>query len=463
GAKYNLDYYVKLARDLADRGAHILAIKDMAGLLKPRAAVMLVDALREATDLPIHLHTHDTSGNGLAMLLAAVGAGVDAVDVALSSMSGLTSQPSMNALCAALAGDPRAPDLDERVLQRLAEYWEALRELYAPFESGLKSSTAEVYEHEIPGGQYSNLRPRAIQLGLGHRWGEVKRMYREVNLALGDLIKVTPTSKVVADFAMFLVQNDLSVEQAIVQAERLDFPQSVVDFFLGRLGQPYGGFPKRLQAAVLKGREPITVRAGELLSDHDFGAATTRLTERLGHPPTEEDLLTDALYPAVFSDYLAHTAVFGQVAHLPTLALLYGLKVGEQIQIEIEPGKTLVVKLTAVGGLTDDGRRMVYFELNGQPREVAVLDHVAAARIETRPKADRGNPLHVGASMPGKVLSVQCAVGDLVEIGQTLVVAEAMKMETAVTAPARGKVAEVLVGQGDKVKGGDLLVRLAAP
>ena len=458
--KYDLAYYVRLARDLADRGAHIIAIKDMAGLLKPRAATRLVTALRDAVDLPIHLHTHDTSGNGVAMLLAAIDAGVDAVDAAVSSMSGLTSQPSLNALCAAIGDSPRAPDLDPVALEALADYWEAVREMYYPFESGLRASSADVYQHEIPGGQYSNLRPQAIQLGLGDRWNEIKRNYRAVNDALGDIIKVTPTSKVVGDFALFLMKHDLSVDQVIEQAHRLDFPQSVVDLFMGHLGQPYGGFPAELQAAVLKGREPLTVRAGSIMPDHDFDAAAARLRDRLGRPPLETELLTDALYPAVLAEYLDFHDDFGEIADLPTPALLYGLDVGEQILIEIEPGKTLVIKLTAVGGLTPDGRRMVYFELNGQPREVAVVDVAAGAHIATRPRAEKGNPHHVGATMPGKIINIAVAVGDSVVAGQTLLIAESMKMETAITAAITGRVSEILVARRDPVKGGDLLMRL---
>jgi pyruvate carboxylase len=461
--KYTLDYYVALGKALAERGAHILAIKDMAGLLKPRAAGPLVRALREETGLPVHLHTHDTSGNGVAMYLQAIEAGVDAVDVALSSVSGLTSQPSLNALLAALGDDPRGPGLDPDAQQALSAYWERVRDVYAPFESGLKASNAEVYWHEIPGGQYSNLRPRAINLGLGDRWDDIKRVYREVNLALGDLVKVTPTSKVVADFAMFLVRNDLTVEQAIEQSESLDFPQSVVDFFCGRLGQPYGGFPERLQKAVAGDNEILTDRAGLHIPDHDFEAASARLTARLGRAPTERDLLTDALYPAVFAEYLDFVDDFGDVSRLPTRAFLYGLDVGEQILFDIEPGKTLVVKLTAVGGLTGDGERMVYFELNGQPRAVSVLDRVASADIDVRPKATPGDPLQVPASMPGKILQVRCAVGDTVAAGDTLVVAEAMKMETSITATTGGAVEEVLIRVGDTVDAGDLLVRLAAP
>ena len=459
--KYDLDYYVQLAGALEERGAHILAIKDMAGLLKPRAATLLVSALRDATDLPIHVHTHDTAGNGVAMLLAATKAGADVVDVAQSSLSGLTSQPSLNALCAALEGDERAPDLDATAMQQLSDYWEGVRDLYHPFESGLKASSAEVYLHEIPGGQYSNLRPRAIQLGLGARWGEIKQRYRDVNAALGDLVKVTPTSKVVADFAMFLVQNELTVELAIERADKLDFPQSVVDFFSGHLGQPYGGFPERLQRAVLKGRPALDGRAGLHLEDHDFDAAAARLEARLGRAPTGRELLSDALYPAVFADYIDFIERLGVVAHMPTVAFLYGLDVGEQICVEIEPGKTLVVKLMAVGGLNQDGHRMVYFEFNGAPREIDVPDRLAADQVSARPKADAADPKQIGASMPGKVLAVHVSPGDAVHAGQALVVAEAMKMETAVTAPVDGVVQDVLVREGDSVRGGDLLVRLA--
>lgn len=458
--KYSLEYYVDVARALAERGAHIIAIKDMAGLLKPQAATILVKALRDATPLPIHLHTHDTSGNGLAMLLAAVEAGVDAVDVAASSISGLTSQPSLNALCAALEGHPRDPGLDQGVMQSFSDYWESIREMYAPFESGLRASTAEVYRHEIPGGQYSNFRPRAIELGLGHRWREIKEAYRAVNLALGDLVKVTPTSKVVADFAMFLVQNDLTIDLAIERAPQLDFPKSVVDFMAGRLGQPYGGFPPALQAAVLKGQAPLTVRAGSILEDHDFEGAGQRLNARLGRQPSEQELLTDALYPKVFEEYLTFTDEYGAVDKLPSSTFLYGLEVGETVRVEIEPGKTLVVRLMAVGALSEEGERTVHFELNGQPRAVAVLDETVSEGLARREKGDPQNPHHLSASMPGKVVSIGCAVGDRVEAGQTLVVGEAMKMETAMTAVADGKVVEILAKVGDRIEAGDLLVRL---
>ncbi len=458
--KYDLDYYVKLGKELAECGAHILAIKDMAGLLKPFAARQLVGALRDETGLPVHLHTHDTSGNGIATYLMACDAGVDVVDCALSGMSGLTSQPSLNALCAALQGNPRSPALDLEAMNELANYWESVRDLYYPFESGLKASTAEVYEHEMPGGQYSNLRPRAIQLGLGERWQEIKRKYREVNDALGDVIKVTPTSKTVADFAMFLVQNDLSVDDAIAKADKLDFPQSLVDFLAGKIGQPYGGFPQRLQKAVLKGRPALTDRAGEHLEPHDFDASGKRLSARLGRAPLETELLSDALYPQVFDDYLRHEDMFGDVSILPTPAFLYGLRVGEEVSVDIEPGKTIIVKLVAIGGLTSEGHRMVYFEMNGQPREVVVKDDSAGDSANVRPMADPSDPLDVGASMPGKVLSLLHEIGDRVQVGDALLVLEAMKMETAVTSSIIGVIEKVLVSVGDDAKAGELLVRL---
>jgi pyruvate carboxylase len=458
--KYDLDYYVKLGKELAGCGAHILAIKDMAGLLKPFAARQLVTALRDETGLPVHLHTHDTSGNGIATYLMACDAGVDVVDCALSGMSGLTSQPSLNALCAALEGNPRSPKLDREAMNGLANYWERVRDLYYPFESGLKASTAEVYEHEMPGGQYSNLRPRAIQLGLGDRWQEIKRKYREVNDALGDVIKVTPTSKTVADFAMFLVQNDLSVDEAIAKADKLDFPKSLVDFLAGKIGQPYGGFPERLQKAVLKGKPALTDRAGEHIEPHDFDAAAVRLSARLGRAPLETELLSDALYPEVFGDYLGHEDSFGDVSILPTPSFLYGVRVGEEVSVDIESGKTIIVKLVAIGGLTAEGHRMVYFEMNGQPREVVVKDDSAGASAKQQTMADPGDPLDVGASMPGKVLSILHEVGDHVAPGDALLVLEAMKMETAVTSSTDGVVEKILVSVGDNAKAGELLVRL---
>jgi len=470
--KYTLRYYLDLAQQLEKRGAHVIALKDMAGLLRPDAAETLIIALREHVGLPIHLHTHDTSGNGVAMLLRAVAAGVDAVDVAVASMSGLTSQPSMNALLYALRDDPCAPSVDFEVTQQLSDYWEVVREHYAPFESGMRASTAEVYKHEIPGGQYSNLRPRAIQLGLGHRWTELKERYRDVNLALGDIIKVTPTSKVVADFAMFLLRNDLSVDEAMEQADKLDFPQSLVDFFSGRLGQPYGGFPKALQRAVLgvagatsdsdasqtTAADASMAAAAEHNSGHDFDARARALQEILGRAPTIPELLSDALYPAMFSEYLEYVEHYGDPSALPTRTYLFGLRFGEQVCVDIDPGKRLVVKLGAVGKVDAGGNRRVYFELNGQPRHILIPDLAAQETVQRRPQADPHEDSQVGASMPGKVVQLLKQVGDQVVGGETILVTEAMKMETAVTAPHDGVIAELHVALSDMVDAGELLV-----
>ena len=461
--KYTLEYYTGLARELEDRGAHILAIKDMAGLLKPRAARVLVEALRESTSLPLHLHTHDTSGNGGAMYLEAAAAGVDAVDCAISSVAGLTSQPSMNALVAALEGDPRAPDLERAPLEVLAEYWEQVRELYHPFESGLKAGTTDVYDHEIPGGQYSNLRPRAIQLGLGDQWTLIKRTYQRVNQELGDIIKVTPTSKVVADLAMFLVQNDLTFEEIYRKneaGEEVDFPQSVVDFFAGRLGQPHGGFPQRLQRIVLKGREPLHERPGAGLADYDWAEHDGLLQELLRREPTQRERLSHALYPKVFEGLARTLEEFGEYRNFDTVPFLFGMEIGEETMVEIEEGKTLVITLIAVGDLQDDGRRLVHFELNGQPRAVHVRDRSAGADVAGRPKADPSRPGEVGASMSGVVIGLSVSEGDEVARGDTLLSTEAMKMETTITAPVAGVVQALQVREGDSVAAGDLLVVL---
>jgi len=461
--KYTLAYYVGLAKELEARGAHILAVKDMAGLLKPRSARALIQALREEVGLPIHLHTHDTAGNGVAMYLMAAEAGVDAIDCALSSMAGLTSQPSLNAVVAALRGDPRCPELDPDALEGLADHWEVLRALYLPFESGLKAGSTDVYNHEIPGGQYSNLRPRAIQLGLGDRWTEVKRTYERVNRELGRLIKVTPTSKVVADLAMFLVQNNLTFEEIYGMheaGEEVDFPRSVVDFFAGLLGQPHGGFPERLQRIVLKGMEPLTVRAGSTLPDYDWEAHDGELRDVLEREPTQRDRISHALYPEVFAGLARTIAEFGEYQMLETANFLYGMEVGEETTVDIEEGKTLVIRLMAIGEVEEEGTRRLYFELNGQPREVDILDRSAELEIAGRPRADRAIPGEVGAPMPGKVVSVSVAAGDRVARGDTLLVTEAMKMETSVTAPVGGVVSAVEVEVGESVGAGDRVVRI---
>ncbi len=459
--KYPLSYYVDLAKELERMGAHVLAIKDMAGLLKPLAATKLVDALKQEIAIPIHLHTHDTSGIGGATLLDAAKAGVHVVDAALSSLSGLTSQPSLNSLCAALRGSERDPGLNEDGLQALASYWETVREYYAPFESGLKSGTAEVYRHEIPGGQYSNYKPQVAGLGLLDRWEECKEMYRKVNLLFGDIIKVTPSSKVVGDMAMFLVKNNLEPEDILTKGDDLAFPESVVGLFRGMLGQPYRGFPEGLQRVILKDQEPIHCRPGELLEPVDFEAERRNAAERVGHPVDDKNLMSYLLYPNVYLELDRHLQEYSDTSVVPTPIFLYGLEPGEETSVDIDPGKTLIIGLNAVGKVQPDGTRSVYFELNGYPRTVTVRDQSVQTGREVRPKVDKGNPSHVGAPMPGKILKVNVKPGDSVKAGDVLMVTEAMKMETNVKARADSRIAEAKVKEGEKVDKDDLVFVLA--
>ncbi len=459
--KYPLEYYVSLARELEKMGAHILAIKDMAGLLKPFAAFKLVKALKQEIGIPVHLHTHDTSGNGEASLLMACQAGVDIIDAALSSISGLTSQPNLNAVIAALRGTEWDPRLNEAGLQKLANYWETVRDYYAPFESGLKSGTAEVYRHEIPGGQYSNYKPQVAALGLLDRWEECKEMYHQVNLLFGDIIKVTPSSKVVGDMAIFLVKNNLQPEDVFTKGEELTFPASVVGLFKGMIGQPFGGFPEKLQKIVLKGEEPITCRPGELLEPVDFEAERTALREKVGHRVDDKTLLSHILYPNVYPDFDRHRRTCSDTSVIPTPVFFYGLEPGQETAVEIEPGKTLIIKLNAIGALHDDGTRQIFFELNGLARQVTVRDRSAMVDEKVRQKADSGNPKHVGAPMPGKLLKVSVKVGDEVKAGDILMVTEAMKLETNIKAKADGAIAEVKFQEGETVEKEDLLIVMA--
>ncbi len=458
--KYPLSYYVGLARELERMGAHFLGVKDMAGLLKPFAARKLVRALKEEVGIPVHLHTHDTSGFAGATLLEAAQAGVDVVDAALAPLSGLTSQPSLNTLAAVLKGTDRDTGLDEDGLQALAAYWETVREWYAPFESGLRSGTAEVYRHEIPGGQYSNFKPQVAGLGLLDRWEECKEMYRRVNLLFGDIVKVTPSSKVVGDMAMYLVKNGLTPDDVLRRGSELSFPESVVGMFKGMLGQPHGGWPPGLQEIVLKGEQPIHVRPGELLEPADLAAARQRAEERVGHPVGDEGLVSWLLYPGVYAELERHRATYSDTSVLPTRHFLYGLDQGQEVSIEIEPGKTLIVKLVTVGPVAKDGTREVFFELNGEGRTVLVRDE-KEAREEARAKAEPGNASHVGAPMPGKIVKLSVRPGQAVKAGQVLLVTEAMKMETSVKAKRDGEVLEVKLAEGAKVEKEDLLVVLA--
>jgi pyruvate carboxylase len=460
--KYPLEYYVNMAKELEGMGAHILAIKDMAGLLKPMAAYKLVKALKENIGIPVHLHTHDTSSNGSAMLLKASEAGVDIVDAALSSLSGLTAQPNLNALVAALERTERDPQVNAEGLQRLANYWETVRDYYAPFESGLKSGTAEVYHHEIPGGQYSNYKPQVAGLGLLERWDECKEMYHNVNLMFGDIVKVTPSSKVVGDMAMFLVKNNLQPADVFTSKEELAFPESVVGMFKGMLGQPYQGWPQELQKIILKGEEPITCRPGELLEPVDFDEERLLLEEKLGHRVDDRALVSNILYPHVFPEFDRHRQDYSDTSVIPTPIFFYGLEPGQETSLDIEPGKTLIIKLNAIGKVQKDGTRAVYFELNGNARSVTVRDQSVQTDETVREKADKGNSKHVGAPMPGKVLKVNVKSGDEVKTGDVLMVTEAMKMETNIKAKEDGKVSEVKFKEGEKVEKEDLLIVFAA-
>ncbi|MGL4523783.1 MAG: pyruvate carboxylase [Bacilli bacterium] len=458
--KYTLDYYKDLAKELEQCGAHILAIKDMAGLLKPEAAYTLVSALKETVNIPIHLHTHDTSGNGIFTYSRAMDAGVDIVDVAVGTMAGLTSQPSANSLYYAVSGREGAPSMNIHDVERLGHYWEDVRKYYVAFESGMNSPHTEVYHHEMPGGQYSNLQQQAKGVGLGERWDEVKSMYRRVNDMFGDLVKVTPSSKVVGDMALFMVQNNLTEDDVYDQGDTLDFPDSVVELFSGYLGQPVGGFPKELQRIILKGKEPLTVRPGEMLEFADFDKLRNTLHHNLHHQITDEDLISYALYPKVFMDYQKKLDEFGDVSVLDTPTFYYGMRLGEEISVDIERGKTLIVKLVSIGEAGADGMRTLYFEFNGQSREVTVRDEGVKTTVTSKMKADRSNETHIGATMPGTVIRVLVEKGQKIQKGDHLMITEAMKMETTVQAPFTGVVKAIHVNNGEGIQTGDLLLEV---
>ncbi|WP_233143864.1 pyruvate carboxylase [Lottiidibacillus patelloidae] len=458
--KYSLDYYVTLAKELEKAGAHVLGIKDMAGLLKPQAAFKLISTLKEEINLPIHLHTHDTSGNGLYTYAKAVEAGVDIVDVAMSSMAGLTSQPSASSLFYALEGTDRKPKVDIEALDQLSHYWEGIRPYYHSFESGMKSPHAEVYKHEMPGGQYSNLKQQAKAVGLEDRWDEVKEMYKEVNRMLGDIVKVTPSSKIVGDMALYMVQNDLTEELIVKNGSGLDFPDSVIEFFKGELGQPYQGFPKELQQVILKGQKPLTNRPGALLQPVNFDELKEELSKLTEREVTELDVISYALYPKVIKDYLAKVSAFGNISVLDTPTFFYGMRLGEEIEVEIEQGKTLIVKLVSIGEPQEDGTRVIYFELNGQPREVVVVDETIEQTAVKRRKVDSNDEKQIGATMPGAVIKVLVTKGEKVYQGDHLMITEAMKMETTVQAPFTGIVKDIYVDAGEAIQTGDLLMEV---
>ncbi len=460
-AKYSLDYYVKMGRELRDAGAHVLGLKDMAGLLKPTAAGRLIKALKEEVGLPIHFHTHDTSGIAGATILAASEAGVDAVDVAMDAMSGGTSQPCMGSIVAALEGTERDTGLDIAHIRRLSDYWEGVRSQYAAFEAGLKSPASEVYLHEMPGGQFTNLKAQARALGLEDRWHEVAQAYADVNMMFGDIVKVTPSSKVVGDMALMMVAQGLSRADVEDPAREVAFPDSVIDMLRGNLGQPPGGFPDWLVKKALKGEAPDTTRPGARLAPVDLEAKRAEISEKLGGARIDdEDLNGYLMYPKVFTEYMQRHAKYGPVRTLPTPTFFYGMEPGEEISAEIDPGKTLEIRLQAVGEVHDDGEVRVFFELNGQPRVVRVPDRSVKAATPARAKAEEGNPAHVGAPMPGVVASVVVAPGDRVAAGDLLLTIEAMKMETGLHAEHDGVVKAVHVAPGAQIDAKDLLVEL---
>nr|WP_263328153.1 pyruvate carboxylase [Neobacillus sp. Marseille-Q6967] len=458
--KYTVDYYKALARELENQGAHILGIKDMAGLLKPEAAYRLISELKETINIPIHLHTHDTSGNGIFTYARAIDGGVDIVDTALSSMAGLTSQPSANSLYYALGGNKRRPNVNIEALEQLSHYWEDVRKYYQDFESGMMAPHSEVYQHEMPGGQYSNLQQQAKGVGLGDQWDEVKQMYTRVNHMFGDIVKVTPSSKVVGDMALFMVQNNLTEKDILENGETIDYPDSVVDMLQGYLGQPYQGFPEQLQKVILKGKKPLEVRPGELLEEVDFNVLKKGLTKEFGRAVTDLEVISYALYPKVFTEYIDTVELFGNISVLDTPTFLYGLRLGEEIEVEIETGKTLIVKLVSIGQPQADGTRVVYFELNGQPREVNIKDESIKSAIATKLKGDPKNENHISATMPGTVVKVLVEKGEKVERGDHLMITEAMKMETTVQAPYSGIIKDLYVKNGDSIQTGDLLLEL---
>ena len=459
--KYTLSYYVKMAKELEKRGAHILGIKDMSGLLKPTAASKLVGALKQEIGIPIHLHTHDTSGNGVATVLMAAQAGVDIVDAAFNSMSGLTSQPALNSIVASLQNSDRDTGLDSDGLQKISEYWRDVRPVYKEFESELQTASAEIYKYEIPGGQYSNLQAQVESFGLGHKLKEVKDMYKAVNQMLGDIVKVTPSSKVVGDLAIFMVQNDLTPDNIVEKGANIDFPDSAVSYFEGMMGQPEGGFPEDIQKVVLKGRKPITCRPGELLEPEDFDAIRKKLQEELGLEGNDKEVISYALYPKVFEDYVKSIRKDGNFRYMGSDIFFHSLAEGETCEVKMGEGRVLIVRLQEVRPVDSEGMREAIFEVNGNRRIIKIKDKTVTANSSNSVLyANEDDPMEIGANIPGNIIKVLVKEGEKVEANQPIAVIEAMKMETNILASAAGTVERIYVSEGQQVKAGEMVAKL---
>jgi pyruvate carboxylase len=460
-AKYDLKYYVDMGKALKAGGAHILGLKDMAGLLKPASASILIKALKEEVGLPIHLHTHDTAGTAVATILAASEAGVDAVDCAMDALSGNTSQATLGSVVEVLAHTERDTGLDIKTVRQISDYWEAVRGQYAAFESGMQAPASEVYLHEMPGGQFTNLKAQARSVGLEDRWHEVAQTYADVNQMFGDIVKVTPSSKVVGDMALMMVSQGLTRAQVEDPKTDVAFPESVVDMMKGSLGQPPGGWPKGIQKKILKGEKPSTTRPGEDLKPVDLEAVRADVSAQLGGKEIDnEDLNGYLMYPKVFTDYAKRHETYGPVRTLPTHTFFYGMEPGQEISAEIDPGKILEIRMQARAATNDDGEAKVFFELNGQPRTIRVPDRKAAAVVAKMPKAEVGNPNHVGAPMPGVVATVAAQAGKEVKEGDLLLTIEAMKMETGIHAERDAVIKAIHVTPGGQIDAKDLLVEL---
>ncbi|MDB8790065.1 pyruvate carboxylase [Romboutsia sp. 1001216sp1] len=458
--KYNLEYYIRMAKELEELGTDIICIKDMAGLLKPYSAYTLIKELKNNVNTPIHLHTHDTSGNGIATCLMASEAGVDIVDGALETMAGLTSQPSLNAIVEALKNTERDTQINLYGYEEIGNYYKDLRKIYSRFESDLSNPSAEIYKYEIPGGQYTNLKPQADSLGLSNKFDEVKEKYKEANEILGDIIKVTPSSKVVGDLAIFMVKNKLDKNNIIEEGEKLSFPDSVLDYCKGMIGQPEGGIPKDIQRVVLKGDTPIEERPGKLIPKEDFESIKADLDKRFKMNTNIRNILSYTLYPKVYEDYLKHLQLYNDISKLDSHVYFYGLNKGEECEVEIEEGKILTIKLVDIGDVKENGNRTVSFELNGMMRDIDIKDNNYSGNIKDIIKADMNDPMQIGASIPGKVVKILVKEDDEVKQNQPMIIIEAMKMETIIVAKADGIVKSIKVEEGELVRDKQLLITM---